>query len=1090
MRAFKFIKFLGIFALALSLFTYLPACGGRGDDTPDSGTDQGSGDYDPGTDITINAIQNPAHEDYHAEGDPVLVRGVVVTSPKKSDGFWVGEPEGGAYSGIFVYTENMNTQPPVGMGDIVDIQGVHAEYYNSSQIEATLVTVTGSGALPPATLVTTADICTLCDPPAEQWEGVLIKVENVEVANADFGFGDWTVTPVGGGDELVIQDAFVSSSLYDPTAGFVFSSLSGVLDFNYSEFRLTPTTCSGMLNADGSAVCESVECPSGLMTIDQIQNSGHASWAGPDCPVTVNGVVVTTPKLDDGFWASDPAGGAWSGVYVFTEWMDTQPQVSPGDVINIQGTVAEYFGNTQIAADSVVGTSTGSMPTPVVVTPSQICTSGAGDLTCADGADAEMYEGCYVQIAGVEAANVNYGFGDWTAIATGGTDEVLVENLFVSSDLFSPSAGYAFQSINGIVNYSYDYFRLAPTACADLINDQGQEACSGSSECPTDPVTIMQLQNRGLEDRVPVNCDVHVNGVVVTATRASGAIWVQDPTAIAWAGIYVNPGDVDTSSLAVGDTVDVFGTYEEYFSLSELSLWAADGHTITATGTGTVPAPVVITTNQACTAGSTIACADGADTEMYEGMLVQIQDVVTTLTPLLGDDNNDHGDFVVATPSVAEADVVIGWSMYHGYACPAGNSNCTEDLRQMGLPFDSITGVMDFYFGFFRIQPRPGTADFVEGTCDEGDQDCDGVLDAEDNCPTVFNDQTNSDDDTLGDACDNCPALGNESQADGDGDLLGDACDNCPGVVNPGQADMDDDGEGDDCDLDIDGDGIEQGDGNNPCTGGATTSCDDNCPYAANADQADEDSNGLGDACDFDAHLLLTEVCVSPTDGEFIEIHNPSGQAVALDNYYLWDATHATSDTFYWLIASGLTISEYDFMAKFPAGSSIAPGAYMTVAIAGQTGFNTTFSVDPDFALTGAVSGSTLAMEEAFGGSIGAGPPTLSNAGEVVILLHWDGASDLVQDVDYLLWGDGDEASDKSGVTVGGSTYLNDTPVGDQEVVANDGHSNGDSFQREDLLEGTEILTGGNGIIGHDETSENLATTWKEAAVTPGAATQ
>ncbi len=145
--------------------------------------------------------------------------------------------------------------------------------------------------------------------------------------------------------------------------------------------------------------------------------------------------------------------------------------------------------------------------------------------------------------------------------------------------------------------------------------------------------------------------------------------------------------------------------------------------------------------------------------------------------------------------------------------------------------------------------------------------------------------------------------------------------------------------------------------------------------------------------------------------------------------------------------------------------------------------------MDPDFALVGSVSGGTLAMEEAFSTSIGAGP-TLSNAGEVVILLHWDGTSDLLQDVDYLLWGDKVEASDKTGVTVGSSTYLPDTPVADQDVVANDGHSNGDSFQRSDLLEGAEILTGGNGIIGHDETSEDLSNTWKEAAVTPGAATQ
>ena len=50
-------------------------------------------------------------------------------------------------------------------------------------------------------------------------------------------------------------------------------------------------------------------------------------------------------------------------------------------------------------------------------------------------------------------------------------------------------------------------------------------------------------------------------------------------------------------------------------------------------------------------------------------------------------------------------------------------------------------------------------------------------------------------------------------------------------------------------------------------------------------------------------------------------------------------------------------------------------------------------------------------------------------------------------------------------------------------------HADGDSWQRADLLEGSETETGGNGVSGHDETSENLSDTWGETAATPGAAT-
>jgi len=110
------------------------------------------------------------------------------------------------------------------------------------------------------------------------------------------------------------------------------------------------------------------------------------------------------------------------------------------------------------------------------------------------------------------------------------------------------------------------------------------------------------------------------------------------------------------------------------------------------------------------------------------------------------------------------------------------------------------------------------------------DLDDDGVVDSEDNCPTISNpDQSDVDDDGTGDACD--------SEADGDG--IQNSADNCPLVFNPGQEDLDRDGKGDVCDNDADGDQI--------------SNSDDNCPAVPNADQTDTDEDGQGDACDSDA---------------------------------------------------------------------------------------------------------------------------------------------------------------------------------------------------------------------------------------------
>jgi hypothetical protein len=128
------------------------------------------------------------------------------------------------------------------------------------------------------------------------------------------------------------------------------------------------------------------------------------------------------------------------------------------------------------------------------------------------------------------------------------------------------------------------------------------------------------------------------------------------------------------------------------------------------------------------------------------------------------------------------------------------------------------------------------------------DVDDDGIPDAIDNCPTVYNpDQADADGDGIGDVCDNCPTVHNPDQADADGDGIGDVCDNCPDVHNPDQADADGDGIGDVCDncpevynpdqADADGDGI-----GDVC---------DNCPEVHNPDQADSNGNGVGDACDY-----------------------------------------------------------------------------------------------------------------------------------------------------------------------------------------------------------------------------------------------
>jgi len=249
--------------------------------------------------------------------------------------------------------------------------------------------------------------------------------------------------------------------------------------------------------------------------------------------------------------------------------------------------------------------------------------------------------------------------------------------------------------------------------------------------------------------------------------------------------------------------------------------------------------------------------------------------------------------------------------------------------------------------------------------------------------------------------------------------------------------------------------------------------------------------------------LLITEFTVTPTDGEMVEFYNPGPNAVDLTDYYVSDATFAGGGTFYYNIVIGAPGGGGfgDFSARFPAGASIAPGEYQTVAFAdadGADGFLSTYGVLPTYECIGNAvppfNDPTVAdMLEAVPGSINGGGG-LTNSGEFCTIFYWDGNSDLVTDIDYVMWGDAAEAVDKTGVSIDGpdadtlaSTYLNDTATGSQQFMT--APSFGNSAQRLMMSEGVEITLGGNAGNGNNETSENLSDTWQNTGYTPNART-
>ena len=198
-------------------------------------------------------------------------------------------------------------------------------------------------------------------------------------------------------------------------------------------------------------------------------------------------------------------------------------------------------------------------------------------------------------------------------------------------------------------------------------------------------------------------------------------------------------------------------------------------------------------------------------------------------------------------------------------------------------------------------------------------------------------------------------------------------------------------------------------------------------------------------------HILISEIVISPTDGEYIKITNPTNNTVDLTDYYLTDATDTSTSSFYYNLPSGNNFhsgSSSDFTARFPAGYSINSGESVIIAI-DETRYNNEYGEMPDLAIKSDFLNAVDGIN-----SIGLAPTYLDNFSETIVLFYWDGTSDIVKDVDYILWGDKKCAVDKTGI----STYLNDTPIDQQEFAPY--HVEGKKLQRISN-EGSETSSGG-----------------------------
>ncbi|MDP8220639.1 MAG: metallophosphoesterase [Candidatus Stygibacter frigidus] len=169
--------------------------------------------------------------------------------------------------------------------------------------------------------------------------------------------------------------------------------------------------------------------------------------------VSLSGIVTCNNYNGDKYVLSYPEGGIWNSVLIYNEG-----NFDLGDEVELNGTVDEYYGYTEIQdAWGVNLLSTGNaVPEPVVITTSML-------------ASGEAYEGVLVRLNNVTVASAPDDYDVYTINDGSGDCNVNVFCLQLDEYGFDLEEGMLFDSITGVVTFSYNEFHILPRMPEDIV---------------------------------------------------------------------------------------------------------------------------------------------------------------------------------------------------------------------------------------------------------------------------------------------------------------------------------------------------------------------------------------------------------------------------------------------------------------------------------------------------------------------------------------------------------------------------------------------------------------------------------------------
>ncbi len=294
-------------------------------------------------DTTIYTIQSGSFPD----GTPVTVSGVVTAgsgeTPDGSTAFYM-QDSSGQYSGINVYISS-SSGFTVNRGDSIQVSGDTKEYYGKTEIEnVTAIVVIATGASLP-----NPEVLTLDQADWEPWEGVLIQIQTVTVINANTGYGEWWVTD--GTDTLVINNA--GNYSFIPSVGDTISSITGPLNYSYSEYKIIPRDDSDIVGPP--QVRDISISPSSPLESDVVTVSATITDNGTIASATLkyntgsgDTDVIMTNTTGDTYTGTIPAQTVWTTIAFTITAVDNEGNSTTSDessyvVIPTGGTITSIY---------------------------------------------------------------------------------------------------------------------------------------------------------------------------------------------------------------------------------------------------------------------------------------------------------------------------------------------------------------------------------------------------------------------------------------------------------------------------------------------------------------------------------------------------------------------------------------------------------------------------------------------------------------------------------------------------------------------------------------------------------------------------